>query len=130
MQPLPNPGGLPIGLHVIASPTPTSSLNSDLKSYTNTQHNFSFKYPADFTIQSIPSDYIPPYNLTTSVVLLNKQGFHDATAQYSQDANFSISSSTDTADCYSYYDNNALRNTPLNDQQTINGAVYYVGKSS
>ncbi len=103
---------------------------SNWQTYTNNQYSFMFNYPPDFTIVVNSSDYIPPYNLSNLIVLLNKKGFQDKTSQYSEDADFSVSSSTDTANCYSYNDNMSLSNTPLTDKQTINGTVYYIGKLS
>lgn len=103
-------------------PSPASSdKTSNWKKYTNTQYNFEFKYPDDFTILDHSEDYIPPYELGTPIVIARKVGFKNDKAQYMQDVNFSISKSPDISKCYLDYNGQTIT-----DRKLINGTDYYV----
>ncbi len=104
------------------TPSPTTDPTANWKTYTNMQYNFMFDYPPDFTIIKATSEYFPPYNLSNLIVLVNKKGLHITTPQYLEDANFSISNSTDTSNCYSF--NKKI----LTNKNTINGTTYYVSE--
>ncbi len=109
---------------IIVTNGPNADTSSG-KTYSNSSYNFSFNYPSDFTDSTSFSEYIPTYNLSNLIISLGKRGFQDTTAQYSQNANFSVSNSTDTISCYSFDSRRASITT-----QEINGTTFHVGKDS
>lgn len=98
---------------------------ADWKTYTSIENNLYFMYPPDFDIVSADFNFIPAYNLSNPIIDLRKLGFTNKTSQYSQNANFVVSTSKDTTNCYVFDDNSSVV-----DIQTINSITYKTIKIS